>query len=110
MSEWNTLARQRHDGAGGTIAPALPAMSQDFQDIPNVDFLVRLLLTVPALFMAIGTPISDLLLESMGALAFANRGRNPVRLGWPTTAGTRWSQSVVSCPNSRRNTGQWAAT
>ena len=52
--------------AGATIAPALPAMSLAFQDIPNADFLVRLLLTVPALFTAIGAPFSGLLLDRWG--------------------------------------------
>lgn len=52
--------------AGATIAPALPAMSRAFQDIPNADFLVRLLLTVPALFTAIGAPFSGLLLDRWG--------------------------------------------
>jgi MFS family permease len=52
--------------AGATIAPALPEMSRAFQDIPNADFLVRLLLTVPALFSAIGAPFSGLLLDRWG--------------------------------------------
>ena len=52
--------------AGATIAPALPAMSLAFQDLPNADFLVRLLLTVPALFTAIGAPFSGLLLDRWG--------------------------------------------
>ena len=52
--------------AGATIAPALPEMSRAFQDIPNADFLVRLLLTVPALFTAIGAPFSGLLLDRWG--------------------------------------------
>ena len=52
--------------AGATIAPALPAMSRAFQDIPNADFLVRMLLTVPALFSAIGAPFSGFLLDRWG--------------------------------------------
>lgn len=52
--------------AGATIAPALPEMSRAFQDIPNADFLVRLLLTVPALFTAIAAPFSGLLLDRVG--------------------------------------------
>ncbi len=59
--------------AGATIAPALPEMSLAFQDIPNADFLVRLLLTVPALFTAIGAPFSGLLLDRWG--------RKPVLVG-----------------------------
>ncbi len=52
--------------AGATIAPALPEMSLAFQDIPNADFLVRMLLTVPALFSAIGAPFSGILLDRWG--------------------------------------------
>jgi MFS family permease len=52
--------------AGATISPALPDMSLAFQDIPNADFLVRLLLTLPALFTAISAPFSGLLLDRWG--------------------------------------------
>jgi len=52
--------------AGATIAPALPAMSLAFQHVPNADFLVRLMLTLPALFTAIGAPFSGLLLDRWG--------------------------------------------
>jgi len=52
--------------AGATIAPALPEMSRAFQDIPNAEFLVRMLLTVPALFSAIGAPFSGILLDRWG--------------------------------------------
>jgi hypothetical protein len=40
--------------AGATIAPSLPAMRQHFTEVPNVDYWVRLVLTVPALFIALG--------------------------------------------------------
>lgn len=59
--------------AGATISPALPVMGLAFQDIPNADFLVRLLLTVPALFTAIGAPFSGVLLDRWG--------RKPVLVG-----------------------------
>jgi hypothetical protein len=39
--------------AGATIEPSLPAMRQHFADVANADYLVRLVLTVPALFLAI---------------------------------------------------------
>ncbi len=52
--------------AAAMLAPALPAMSQAFQDEPNVDLLVRLVLTVPALMIAIGAPFSGLLLDRWG--------------------------------------------
>ena len=52
--------------AGAGISTALPQMSLAFQDIPNAEFLVRLMLTVPALFTAIGAPFSGLLLDRWG--------------------------------------------
>ncbi|MDX2216682.1 MAG: MFS transporter [Oculatellaceae cyanobacterium bins.114] len=49
--------------AGATIAPSLPAMRDHFAATPNADYWVRLVLTVPALFIAIGAlfvgPIID---------------------------------------------------
>ena len=55
------------------IAPALPDMTVAFQDLPNADFLVRLTLTLPALFVAIGAPFSGILLDKWG--------RKPVLIG-----------------------------
>jgi MFS family permease len=52
--------------AGATIAPALPDMAAYFQDVPNVDFLVRLVLTLPALIIAIGALFSGVLLDRWG--------------------------------------------
>ena len=55
------------------IAPALPDMTVAFQDLPNADFLVRLTLTLPALFVAIGAPFSGIILDKWG--------RKPVLIG-----------------------------
>ena len=52
--------------AGATISPALPAIRDYFQDLPNADFLVRLVLTLPALFIAIGAFFSGILLDRWG--------------------------------------------
>ena len=52
--------------AGATIAPSLPAMQQIFADVPNADFLVRLVLTLPALFIAIGSPLVGLIIDRFG--------------------------------------------
>lgn len=48
------------------LAPALPGMVAEFQDVPNVDLLVRLALTMPSLFMGIGSPIIGVLLDRWG--------------------------------------------
>ena len=52
--------------AATIIAPALPEMAVVFQDSSNADFLVRLSLTMPALFIAIAAPFAGLLLDRWG--------------------------------------------
>lgn len=52
--------------AGATIAPSLPAMRQFFASVNNADFLVRLVLTAPALFIAIGAPVVGVLIDKFG--------------------------------------------
>ncbi|BAZ12109.1 major facilitator superfamily MFS_1 [Calothrix sp. NIES-4071] len=52
--------------AGATIAPSLPAMRQFFASVNNADFLVRLVLTAPALFIALGAPIVGVLIDKFG--------------------------------------------
>lgn len=52
--------------AGATIAPSLPAMRQHFAAVPNADYWVRLVLTVPALFIAIGAPIAGSVIDRFG--------------------------------------------
>lgn len=59
--------------AGATIAPSLPAMKEYFITVPNVDYWVRLVLTAPALFIAIGAPIAGVIIDRFG--------RKPL-LGW----------------------------
>ncbi|MBW4515852.1 MAG: MFS transporter [Timaviella obliquedivisa GSE-PSE-MK23-08B] len=52
--------------AGATIAPALPAMRQYFSEVANADYWVRLILTAPALFIAIGAPIAGTIIDRFG--------------------------------------------
>ena len=52
--------------AGATIAPALPGMKLVFQDVLHADILVKLVLTMPALLIAIGAPFSGILLDRWG--------------------------------------------
>ncbi|MCH8022972.1 MAG: MFS transporter, partial [Thaumarchaeota archaeon] len=59
--------------AAVVITPSLPDMAVAFQDLPNADFLVRLTLTLPALFVAIGAPFSGIILDKWG--------RRPVLIG-----------------------------
>ena len=52
--------------AATIISPALPEMVSIFHHIPNADFLVRLTLTMPALFIALGAPFAGILLDRLG--------------------------------------------
>jgi MFS family permease len=52
--------------AGATIAPSLPAMRAHFAAVPNVDYWVRLVLTVPALFIALGAPVAGAIIDRFG--------------------------------------------
>ncbi|MDE1462018.1 MFS transporter [Spartinivicinus poritis] len=49
--------------SGATIAPALPDMQTHFQHLENADFLVKLILTIPAIFIAIFAPLVGWLLD-----------------------------------------------
>ncbi|MEC4804859.1 MAG: MFS transporter [Jaaginema sp. PMC 1079.18] len=52
--------------SGATIAPSLPAMQSHFADVENAEFWVRLLLTMPALFIALGAPLAGQLVDNLG--------------------------------------------
>ncbi|MGG6295170.1 MFS transporter [Leptolyngbya sp. AN02str] len=52
--------------AGATIAPSLPAMQFHFANIPNSPYLVRLILTIPALSIAIGAPFLGVVSDRLG--------------------------------------------
>ncbi|RCJ22310.1 MFS transporter [Nostoc minutum NIES-26] len=60
--------------AGATIAPSLPAIRDHFTEVSNVDYWTRLILTIPALFIAIGAPFVGTFIDRFGRkllLAFA---------------------------------------
>ena len=52
--------------SGATIAPSLPAMQEFFADVENSELLVRLVLTIPALFIAFGGLFAGQLVDSLG--------------------------------------------
>ncbi len=54
--------------SGATIAPGLPAMRAHFEGAPGADLMVRLVLTMPALFIALCAPFAGLLIERAGRL------------------------------------------
>ncbi len=56
--------------SGATVAPSLPAMKQQFESaIADPDLrttLVKLIITLPALFIVIGSPIAGLIVDRFG--------------------------------------------
>jgi len=54
--------------AGATIAPSLPQIKANFSEVDNIDLLSRLILTAPALFIAIGAPLAGNLTDKFGRL------------------------------------------
>ncbi len=51
---------------GAAIAPALPLIQQHFADQPNIGFWVRLILTMPALFIAGTAPFAGYMVDRVG--------------------------------------------
>ena len=52
--------------SGTTIVAVMPKISVYFQDVPNTELLVRLLLTTPFLFTAITAPIAGYVVDRLG--------------------------------------------
>ena len=56
---------------GGTVvATSIPAIETHFAHISHIDILSKLILTIPALFIMIVSPISGILLDKFGRLKF----------------------------------------
>ncbi len=51
-----------------TISPALPQMAKVFSEVENAELLVQLVLTIPALMIAIFSPITGRLIDRHGRL------------------------------------------
>ena len=51
-----------------TISPALPQMATAFSDVKNSAFLVKLVLTIPALMIALFSPVTGRLIDRYGRL------------------------------------------
>lgn len=52
--------------AAATIAPSLPAMQAHFANVTNVETWVRLVLTMPALFIVLGAPLAGFVIDRFG--------------------------------------------
>lgn len=54
--------------AGATIAPSLPEMKAAFPDHPAAETLVKLILTIPGLFIAVTAPFSGWIIDRFGRI------------------------------------------
>ena len=54
--------------AGATIAPALPSLQAHFADVKHAGFWIRLVLTLPALFIVMAAPLAGWFLDRNGRL------------------------------------------
>lgn len=52
--------------ASAIIAPSLPGLDAEFAAVPHADLLVRLMLTLPALFIALAAPLLGVLVDRVG--------------------------------------------
>nr|WP_281396731.1 MFS transporter [Roseospira visakhapatnamensis] len=52
--------------AGATISPSLPSLYDHYQDTEGMAFLSRLVLTLPALFIALGSPLAGIVVDRLG--------------------------------------------
>lgn len=53
---------------GATISPILPKVEESFADVAYSSILTRLILTIPALFIGIGSPLAGYLLDRFGRI------------------------------------------
>jgi len=54
--------------SGVSVVATLPLISSHFSDIPNIEFLSKLMLTIPSLIVAISAPISGVVIDKIGRL------------------------------------------
>ena len=54
--------------AASLVAPALPSIAEEFEELANAQFLSRLVLSLPALFIAISAAVSGRLIDRYGRM------------------------------------------
>lgn len=54
--------------AASLVAPALPSIAEEFADLSNADFLARLVLSLPALFIALTAAVSGRVIDKFGRM------------------------------------------
>lgn len=52
--------------SGATLSPSLPAMREAFSDVANADVWVRLVLTLPTLFIVLSAPLAGVVTDKLG--------------------------------------------
>lgn len=52
--------------AGAVVAPSLPQINQVFSEVPSVDLLTRLVITLPALFIGLLSPSVGIAIDKIG--------------------------------------------
>ncbi len=52
--------------SGATIAPSLPGIAAEFSNSPNSEFLTQMLLSLPALFIALFAPLAGMVADRFG--------------------------------------------
>ena len=54
--------------SGITVVSSLPLMSQTFSDVPNIEFLSKLMLTIPSIIIALFAPFAGHIVDKWGRL------------------------------------------
>ena len=97
--------------AGAAITPATPQIKAAFADVPNIEFITKLMVSLPALFIGLGSLFTGQLIDRFGRLPFLYVGLVVYALGgmsamllddpfqilgtrvswvWPWPASCRW--------------------
>lgn len=77
--------------AGATLAPSLPALENHFVDTANSELLTRLVLTLPALFIALFAPLAGVVFDRFGlAAGFSFAGIFLLLLATAVAAAALW--------------------
>lgn len=54
--------------SGITVVSSLPLISQTFSHIPNIEFLSKLMLTIPSIIIALFAPVAGIIVDKFGRL------------------------------------------
>jgi MFS family permease len=54
--------------SGITVVASLPLISQTFSNIPNIEFLSKLMLAIPSMVIAVFAPFAGIIVDKFGRL------------------------------------------